>query len=295
MAEVLDILHREFVYLWYYFDVQLRQIFGYWVLGILLGSCVSVFLKDKIHGLLRSMSGSRMGLWGIVPASLMGIASPLCMYGTIPLAASFSRSGMRDEWLAAFMMCSILLNPQLIVYSTALGTTALVVRIVSCFLCGIAAGLLIWAFQRGRPFFRFDGFEEPVSHDTDPDLECNPFFLQRELRELLAKDDVKIEAYQPLGHGDSSLITHPVITKLAEKYGKNAGQIILRFEVQSGLIVLPKSTNPERIAGNLRIFDFELTEDEMNQMYALDTGKGHHDPEAPGVAEMLLQNYKIHD
>ena len=295
MAEVLDILHREFVYLWYYFDVQLRQIFGYWVLGILLGSCVSVFLKDKIHGLLRSMSGSRMGLWGIVPASLMGIASPLCMYGTIPLAASFSRSGMRDEWLAAFMMCSILLNPQLIVYSTALGTTALVVRIVSCFLCGIAAGLLIWAFQRGRPFFRFDGFEEPVSHDTDPDLECNPFFQQRELRELLAKDDVKIEAYQPLGHGDSSLLSHPVIAKLAEKYGKNAGQIILRFEVQDGFIVLPKSTNPERIAGNLRIFDFELTEDEMNQMYALDTGKGHHDPEAPGVAEMLLQNYKIHD
>ena len=106
---------------------------------------------------------------------------------------------------------------------------------------------------------------------------------------------MKIEAYQPLGHGDSSLLSRPVIAKLAEKYGRNAGQIILRFEVQSGLIVLPKSTNPMRIAGNLRIFDFELTEDEMNEMYALDTGKGHHDPEAPGVAEMLLQNYKIHD
>ena len=170
MNEVLDVLHREFVYLWYYFDVQLRQIFGYWVLGILLGSCVSVFLKDKIHGLLRSMSESRLGLWGIVPASLLGIASPLCMYGTIPLAASFSRSGMRDEWLASFMMCSILLNPQLIIYSTALGATALTVRIVSCFLCGIAAGLLIWVFQRGKPFFRFDGFDEPVSHDTDPNL-----------------------------------------------------------------------------------------------------------------------------
>ena len=104
MAEVLYVLHREFVYLWYYFDVQLRQIFGYWVLGILLGSCVSVFLKDRIHGVLRSMRRSRMGLWGIVPASLLGIASPLCMYGTIPLAASFSRSGMRDEWLASFMM-----------------------------------------------------------------------------------------------------------------------------------------------------------------------------------------------
>ena len=126
-------------------------------------------------------------------------------------------------------------------------------------------------------------------------VECNPFFQQRELRELLAKDGVKIEAYQPLGHGDSSLLSHPVITRLAEKYGKNAGQIILHFEVQDGLIVLPKSTNPERIAGNLRIFDFELTEEEMHQMYTLDTGKGHHDPEAPGVAEMLLQNYKIHD
>ena len=126
-------------------------------------------------------------------------------------------------------------------------------------------------------------------------VECHPFFQQRELRELLAGDDIKIEAYQPLGHGDASLLAHPAITKLAEKYGKNAGQVILRFEVQDGLIVLPKSTNPERIAGNLDIFDFALTEDEMDALRALDTGKGHHDPEAPGVAEMLLQNYKIHD
>lgn len=167
---MIEILHREFVYLWYYFDVQLRQIFWYWVLGIVLGSCVSVFLKDKIHGLLRSMSESRMGLVGIVPASLLGIASPLCMYGTIPLAASFSKSGMRDEWLASFMMCSILLNPQLIIYSTALGTTALAVRIVSCFICGIAAGVLIRILGRGKPFFNFAGFEEPHNYDTDPNL-----------------------------------------------------------------------------------------------------------------------------
>ena len=124
-----EIMRRELIYIWYYFDVQLRQIFWYWVLGILLGSCISVFLKDRIHGLLRTMSGSRMGSFGIIPASLLGIASPLCMYGTIPLAASLSRSGMRDEWLASFMMCSILLNPQLIVYSTALGPVALTVRI----------------------------------------------------------------------------------------------------------------------------------------------------------------------
>lgn len=165
---MIDVLHREFVYLWYYFDVQLRQIFWYWVFGIVLGSCVSVFLKDRIHGGLRAMSQSRMGMIGVVPASLLGIASPLCMYGTIPLAASFSKSGMRDEWLASFMMCSILLNPQLIVYSTALGPTALAVRIISCFLCGILAGVLIRLLGKDRPFFNFSGFEEQKSRDTHP-------------------------------------------------------------------------------------------------------------------------------
>ena len=126
-------------------------------------------------------------------------------------------------------------------------------------------------------------------------VECNPFFQQKELRALLAENDVKIEAYQPLGHGDETLLRHPDIVKLADKYGKNPGQIILRFEVQDGLIVLPKSTNPQRIAGNIDIFDFELSDGEMDSLRTLDTGKGHHDPEAPGVAEMLLNNYKIHD
>lgn len=126
-------------------------------------------------------------------------------------------------------------------------------------------------------------------------VECNPFFQQKELRALLAENDVKIEAYQPLGHGDETLLSHPDIVKLADKYGKNPGQIILRFEVQDGLIVLPKSTNPKRIAGNIDIFDFELSDGEMDSLRTLDTGKGHHDPEAPGVAEMLLNNYKIHD
>ena len=170
MSEILSVLRREAVYLWYYFDLQLRQIFLYWILGIALGSCVSVFLKDRIHGMLRRMSGSKFGVLGLIPASLLGIASPLCMYGTIPLAASVSRSGMRDDWLAAFMMTSILLNPQLIVYSAALGPAALTVRIVSCFLCGIAAGILVRIFYRDRDFFDFTGFDEPRSRDTHPNL-----------------------------------------------------------------------------------------------------------------------------
>ncbi len=73
-----------------------------------------------------------------------------------------------------------------------------------------------------------------------------------------------------MGHGNEGLLSHPTIAELAEKYGKNAGQIILRFEVQEGLIVLPKSTNPGRIAGNIDIFDFELTGEEMERIRAVD-------------------------
>lgn len=170
MKEMMEIIRREFVYIWYYFDIQFRQIAPYWAMGMVLGSFISVFAKDKIHGLFGRMSGGRAGILGIIPASLLGIASPLCMYGTIPLAASFSRHGMRDDWLASFMMCSILLNPQLILYSTALGTTALLIRILSCFLCGILAGLLIRVFFSKKPFFNFEGFAGPVSRDTDPSL-----------------------------------------------------------------------------------------------------------------------------
>lgn len=167
---MIDILRREAVYLWYYFNVQLEQIFRYWVLGMVLGSLVSVFLKEPIHKAFRSMGEKRLGTMGIVVASALGIASPLCMYGTIPIAASFSKSGMRDDWLAAFMMSSILLNPQLIIYSAALGVPALTVRMLSCFLCGIFAGGLIRIFYRNQPFLKFHGFEEPVSRDTDSNL-----------------------------------------------------------------------------------------------------------------------------
>ena len=165
-----DILHREFIYLWYYFSIQLKQIFEYWLLGMVIGSVVSVFGKERIHSLFHSLKDKRMGVLGIVPACLLGIASPLCMYGTIPIAASFSAKGMRDDWLAAFMMSSILLNPQLIIYSAALGTKALIVRISACLLCGIVAGLLVHIFCRETSFFNFSSIAEVKSRDTDPNI-----------------------------------------------------------------------------------------------------------------------------
>lgn len=134
--------------------------------------------------------------------------------------------------------------------------------------------------------------------DTMPSVnqvECNPLYQQKEIRKLMAEHDVRLEAWYPLGHGDKALLENPVITALAEKYGKNPGQIILCFENQEGFIVLPKSTHEKRIKENIDIFDFKLTDEEMKSMEALDTGKGHHNPDAPGVAEMLLANFKVHD
>ncbi|GEO66536.1 aldo/keto reductase [Levilactobacillus spicheri] len=125
-------------------------------------------------------------------------------------------------------------------------------------------------------------------------VEFNPYFQQRELRQILAQHDVKLEAWAPLGQGNRQLFQEPVITQLAAKYGKDAGQIILRFENQESIIVFPKSVHEARIKSNLDIFDFTLTDDELAQLRTLDTGKGQHDPDAPGVQEMLLDAFDVH-
>ena len=125
-------------------------------------------------------------------------------------------------------------------------------------------------------------------------VEYNPLFQQKELRSVLDPLNVHLEAWYPLGHGNTALLTDPVITALAEKYHKNAGQIIIRFEIQEDVITLPKSTNPDRIRGNIDVFDFELTEKEMDSIRNLDTGRGTHDPEEP-ENELRLSGFRIHD
>lgn len=126
-------------------------------------------------------------------------------------------------------------------------------------------------------------------------VECNPFSQQKELRALMDKNNVKIECWYPLGHGNPELLNHSVIAEIAEKHGKNAGQIILRFEVQEGFVTLPKSSDSERIKSNIDIFDFELSNSEMDSIRSLDTGKTSHDPEAPGLGETLLKAFQIED
>lgn len=125
-------------------------------------------------------------------------------------------------------------------------------------------------------------------------VEFNPYFQQQPLRALMAVTDTRLEAWAPLGQGSSQLLHEPLIEQLAAKYGKNAGQIILRFEYQSGVVVFPKSVHETRIASNQDIFDFALGDDEMTALVALDQGHGSHDPDAPGVAARLLGAFDVH-
>lgn len=133
--------------------------------------------------------------------------------------------------------------------------------------------------------------------DTIPSVnqvEFNPYYQQKEIRQIMQKANVRLEGWAPLGQGNKDLLSDPVINKIAETHKKNASQIILKFELQEGAIIFPKSTNPERMKSNMEIFDFTLSEEEMNKIRALDTGKGRHNPDAPGVAEFLINAFDVH-
>lgn len=100
--------------------------------------------------------------------------------------------------------------------------------------------------------------------------EVHPYFQEKELKKFLTSQGMVIQAWYPLGHGDKALIEEPVFSKLAQKYGKSNAQIILRWHIQSGNIVIPGSKNPAHIKDNFALFDFALTEEEMSEIAALD-------------------------
>jgi 2,5-diketo-D-gluconate reductase A len=101
-------------------------------------------------------------------------------------------------------------------------------------------------------------------------IELHPLMTQLELREVHKKLGIATEAWSPLGQG--RLLEHPTITGIAETCGKTAAQVIIRWHLQIGNIVIPKSVNPERIASNFDVFDFELSEDDVASISSLDNG-----------------------
>ena len=104
-------------------------------------------------------------------------------------------------------------------------------------------------------------------------FECHPYWNQDELRKKVEKYGTLIESWYPIGHGDKSLIDNEVFTKLGKKYNKTNVQIILRWHIQKGNVVFPKSTNPKHIKENSEIFDFNLTNDEMEEINKMGNNK----------------------
>ena len=100
--------------------------------------------------------------------------------------------------------------------------------------------------------------------------EVHPYFQEQELKSFLSKEGMVIQAWYPLGHGDKALLEEPLFTELGKKYGKTNAQIILRWHIQDGNIVIPGSKNPAHIKDNFDLFDFSLTEEEMEKIAALD-------------------------
>lgn len=103
-------------------------------------------------------------------------------------------------------------------------------------------------------------------------VECHPYYQQNALKKRIVPYGTTIESWYPIGHGDKSLIEEPVFTELSEKYGKTNVQTILRWHIQEGNIIFPKSTNPQHIKDNMDIFDFALTGDEMQRIRNIDKG-----------------------
>lgn len=106
--------------------------------------------------------------------------------------------------------------------------------------------------------------------------EVHPYDQEKKLKEFLEKSDIVIQAWYPLGHGDAALLQEPVFAKLGEKYKKSPAQIILRWHIQDGNIVIPGSKNPDHIRDNFDLFDFALTEEEMADIRTLDQNKRYY-------------------
>ena len=138
--------------------VQFQQIGGYWAIGLLAGSFINVYFSDKMIARISAFHKSRFSFFRACVAAALGIASPLCMYGTVPLIASLGRKKVPDYLLSTFMVSSILLNPNLLIMSFSLGIHAAILRLFACFAGGLLAGGLTYVFLRKNPVFQLDRF-----------------------------------------------------------------------------------------------------------------------------------------
>jgi 2,5-diketo-D-gluconate reductase A len=135
--------------------------------------------------------------------------------------------------------------------------------------------------------FRSDRLIDLIDHNeitpTVNQIETHPFFQRAAEQQLMRERGVQIESWGPFAEGKNDLFSDPTLSEIGTAHGKSVGQVVLRWLVQRGVVVIPKSVRPERMHENIDVFDFELTDDQMARIAAMDTGTtlffDHRDPE----------------
>lgn len=126
-------------------------------------------------------------------------------------------------------------------------------------------------------------------------IECHPFFQREEDIKIAQEYGVQIEAWSPFAEGGHNIFRHPVLIEIGEKYGKSAAQVVLRWNIQRGVIVIPKSVHENRIRENIDIWDFELSERDMNEIRQLNIGKTEIIDHYSIPVVKMLNTHKIHE
>lgn len=125
-------------------------------------------------------------------------------------------------------------------------------------------------------------------------IECHPFYQQEEAREICREYGVQMEAWAPFAEGKQGIFKNEILSEIGEKYGKSPAQVILRWNIDRGIIVIPKSVHEERIAQNMDVFDFRLSREDMDRIAALDEGQTFFGRNEDSGYAKMINSVKIH-
>ena len=153
-----------------------------------------------------------------------------------------------------------------------------------------AVGVTSFSNERLQDLFLHNEVKPMVNQ-----IETNPFFQQRRANAFLRQEGIQHEAWAPFAEGQCGIFNNPTIKAIADRHGKTTGQVILRWLNQRGVVVIPKSVRKERMAENLAIFDFALTDEEMNRIAVLDTGKSPIYDDQDLQTTKYIGTHKIHE
>lgn len=153
-----------------------------------------------------------------------------------------------------------------------------------------AIGVTSFSNERLQDLFLHNEVKPAVNQ-----LETHPFFQQKEANAFLQREGIQHEAWAPFAEGKNDIFHNPLLKAIAERHGKTVGQVVLRWLNQRNVVIIPKTVRKERMAENFNIFDFTLTDEEMQRIATLDTGKSPIYDDMDLQTTKFIGTLKIHD